>query len=447
MSFVRRLTVPLSVLTVAAGLAVASCSDDGDAVLDQGGDAELAGGSTKCTTPDGLDIPAQICALFDKGTEKSFLARYDNVKRKLGQGKQSVAVTQMLALINSVFDKAGVAADPNGASPPTTNEALADLIEDLFAAIGFSVELDPALFDGGSITVIDESGGTAEAANGFELVIVPPNAVNGPTLIVITPLPDGSDPFPDFFSVPKYFDNTAFPLENGPTFVRRPALAGGPSEFTFEEPVTVALCAVTDDLTEEQADALQLAHDTGDGVEILDPVPPPAGLDCSDAVDESVTALRKRGPASGPAPGGKGAPRGGPALHGGRGVGGQVSSFSPFGAVIAESVTTVQGTVTFSNEVFDPAEGATVDLLCYTPFTESSSLQLAEVPVVASDTTDVDGFYSFTAGEDGFDVGDTCFVNAEYSDEYSLWFGSSEDDFTVEPGTNVQDIVLEEADF
>ena len=155
MPSLRRFTVPLFALAVAAGLTLASCSDDGDAVLDQGGDVGLAGGGTKCNTSDQLDIPAQICALFGTGIETSFLGRYDNVKKKLDQGKQGVAVTQMLALINSVFDKAGVAQDPDGAGGVTTEEALAELIEDLFAAIGFTVELDPAGYRrGGLLTLL-----------------------------------------------------------------------------------------------------------------------------------------------------------------------------------------------------------------------------------------------------------------------------------------------------
>jgi hypothetical protein len=435
----RRFTVPFFALAVAAGLTLTSCSEDGDTVLDQGGDAELAGGGTSCTTSDPLDIPAQICDLFGTGIETSFLSRYDNVKKKLDQGKQGVAVTQMLALINSVFDKADVAQDPDGPGGVTTEEALADLIEDLFAAIGFTVELDPAIFDGASITVVDESGGTAEAANGFEVVVVPPGAVDGPTLIVITPLPDGSNPFPDFFSVPKYFDNTAFPLEDGPSLARRPGLATeGPEEFTFNEPVTVALCAVTDDLTEEQADALQLAHDTGDGVEILDPVPVPPGLDCDDAVDESVLLLRR--PGTGAALGGKGAPRGGPALHGGRGVGGQVSSFSEFGAVIPE--TTIQGFVfidgdengEFDPEFDTPADGADVELFCNESYYALDSTE-----------TDEDGFYQFEADEI-FEVGDFCSLEADFSDESEDFFQGSVGDFEVEPGINEHDIELFELD-
>jgi hypothetical protein len=243
--------------------------------------------------------------------------------------------------------------------------------------------------------------------------------------------------------VPKYFDNSLLAIEEG-TALRRPGpvLAGDPETVFFDEPVTVALCAVTDDLSPEEEDALRLAHDTGEGVEVLDPVPVPSGIDCDDVVDESSESLSLV-PGPGAAPGlagGKGGPGGGIALAGGRGVGGQVSSFSAFGAVVAEDESaTVEGIVfTDDNEngVFDPDSGETtisnafVEIFCGGEGPEDETF------------TNVDGFYQFSTETDFIAVGDTCSVEAAGESSETDYSGQS-DEFEILEGVNDVDVPAE----
>jgi hypothetical protein len=220
-------------------------------------------------------------------------------------------------------------------------------------------------------------------------------------------------------------------------------LAGAPETVFFDEPVTVALCAVTDDLTPAEEDALRLAHDTGEGVEILDPVPAPSSLDCDDAVDESSESLSLvpgPGEVAGLA-GGKGAPGGGISLAGGRGVGGQVSSFSVFGAVVTEEEesTTVEGIVfTDDNEngEFEPDSGETtiqnafVEIFCGGEGPEDETF------------TNADGFYQFSTETDFIAVGDTCSVQAAGESSETDYSGQS-DEFEILEGVNEVDVAAE----
>jgi hypothetical protein len=114
------------------------------------------------------------------------------------------------------------------------------------------------------------------------------------------------------------------------------------------------------------------------------------------------------------------------------GTGGLTSHSSPFYPVVRPAPT-IEGTITDgSTETQPPIENASVDLFC-------EGDEIEETPRQTT-TSNAEGFYFFDGGasEGGFEVGNTCDVHVSAEGFES----NNSGDFTVESGTNTQDIQL-----
>jgi hypothetical protein len=112
--------------------------------------------------------------------------------------------------------------------------------------------------------------------------------------------------------------------------------------------------------------------------------------------------------------------------------GGLTSHSSPFYPVL--TTATIEGTISDSS-TDGPISGASVDLFCEGDETAESPRQ--------STTSAGDGSYFFEGDttDGGFDPGNTCDVHVSAEG----YFFNSSGDFTVQPGTNTQDIALDPA--
>jgi hypothetical protein len=255
-------------------------------------------------------IPVQICALLPTPMDQAQVTRFHAIEDEFAAGNEDQARSDMLVFIGFLarMNLLGEVEDPNGSRPPSIQRALADLSTSLLEVVGFpDADIPPDAYEEGFVGIVNgDEGGTAIAKNAFYGVQVPAGAFPGEALVVMDPLPNGADPLEtDFRQVPKFVEIRSIPAIE-----------------SFDEPLTVGVCAITDGLTEAQENALRLAHNVGEGVEVLDFVEPPFELDCEALIDEGLHAL----------PAGPGGVR--LAATKTKGVGGQVSSFSPFGAVV-----------------------------------------------------------------------------------------------------------------
>jgi hypothetical protein len=415
-------------LLLVGALLVLGCEGGRDPLADDGpAAAGLAGGGTQCSTDT---ISQLICELSPNGgTERSNLARYDNIRKSKTRNRGNALEAQTGALIESLFEQYPILLDPPGAK--TKPEGFAELIEALGGFGGVPAEAH--VVDG-------EQGGIFLRSDGRAGVDFPPGSFEGIGVLVITKLPDTADPlnttlpqYPDFHDYVLLVDESS--SSNGIT-----TAADSPE---FSEPVTVAQCFVSDEIPEEDQDEVEarakLAHNVGEGIEILEPVETAITLVCDEPEDDIELT-------GGPTLAGAGKPGSGLALAGETKRSGQVSSFSPFGTVDpgegdgGGDGPTIEGTVfqrTCTKGCFDfPVGGAHVYLSC----NDGNGGAAADTTLSVSDDASEDfGGYFFDASS-GFAAGWECTVDATSGSA-----SGSTGPFTVEPGTNVQDVVMTQA--
>jgi alpha-tubulin suppressor-like RCC1 family protein len=269
------------------------------------------------------------------------------IKSELVSGRTTAAQADIVRFVGDALGafKAGTLQDPNGAQPPTTADALRDLLNAVTQFAGM-----PALFPStgsnplgggsGAVAIVGPAGGTVVAAEGFGGVQFPPGALPANVVVVISrlsnptvpmqgPLPTTLDQYPLFYDF-----STSPPVPQ------------------FAVPVVAAICRLEEGqpfapATEDIADRLRLAHPDPANpttVQILERVEAPflscAGVSLSqvnvprqsgnffdNVLERSVAALRLAGTHTL----GMVLPTPAYAVHGG--LGGKTISFSPFGAV------------------------------------------------------------------------------------------------------------------
>ena len=239
--------------------------------------------------------------------------------------------------------------DPNGASPPTTEQALGELIVRLLDFVGLtSGPIPPGAFeDDGAFAFCGPGGCVIVTGDGFAGVSVPPGALDHGLFIAISKLPNSPGPLPtDLDQYPLFYDFKILPEEElSETFeIVGPAAA-------FNSDVSVALCVLDNPphplgAPPDVVPNLALAHtdESGEGIEILPPGPS-GFIDCTGAntafrsgawSDFLASLFRPITPGL---------------LYAAPGdIGGQASSFSPFGAVDTTSGGPISTTTTLDAE-------------------------------------------------------------------------------------------------
>jgi len=323
----------LAELSVLVGALILGCTEDRPQLPTQSPRADLL-------SDDALNvghINQLLIALFPAGPLlDSARDQLNNIQPLLAQGDLPGAQSTALHLADFTIKgyRAGQLLDPNGTLPLTTPEAVVQLFDALLSFVGLppsglsSDALGPTGPSGAS-DVFGALGGTLATVEGLAGLSVPPDAVSGVHLFLITRRDDLalqgtclSTPLPQY---PLCYDFFVFP------------------KTSFSVPVTVVMCPLESVSHEEFYHRLVLAHpDPNDpnAIEFTMRAADPLGLVCTNAVL--------------PTPGGLGdllrrlgsfaarliLPTPLYATHGG--MAGSVDSFSPFIAVDSAADLTVQ---------------------------------------------------------------------------------------------------------
>jgi hypothetical protein len=281
-------------LALAAALA---CSSDG-------------GGPTP---PDGTVVPAaiqaQIDALFPTGNlNDSATSQVEDVLESADAGQTAPAQSAFVGFVAFSADQAeaGTLLDPNGAAPPTIEDALVNLADDVADEAGLTIPPipDEAFGESGAVAVLDASGGTVVTGDGNGGLQLPAGALPGSTLITIVPIPATGDPEDHDGPLPTGLDQY-------PRFYQ---IETFPPISTLAQEGIVGVCVVDPPdpfaPTPEVAARLRVAHPDPDDplvIEIL-PLANASFLDC----DGGSGSLSPAAPGA---------------------IGGRISAFSPFAAV------------------------------------------------------------------------------------------------------------------
>ncbi|MGH7557148.1 MAG: hypothetical protein ACREMD_05105 [Gemmatimonadota bacterium] len=261
------------------GMLVA-CSDDSGDVPSSPGEVTAAGQGS-CPA----EISDRIASLFPGGLENAATQQCNNVERKLSKGDLDDAILKTFNLIDFAVKhyENGKLEDPAGGDPPTTEEALTELLNALLVFVG----LDP-IFAGSFDFEICEANTKCVFETETEFAGISATFTE-PTLVTVTLLPNDTFTPTGVTGFPLIFDFSATSSSgavDGPSFGL--TLASSP----LAEPATVAVCVVDPPdpaaPDEDELANLALGHiiqgSEGDGVEILPDAPPgDFALDCTDA--------------------------------------------------------------------------------------------------------------------------------------------------------------------
>src|SRR5438876_1425952 len=370
----------LAELSVLVGALILGCTEDRPPLPTQSPRADLL-------SDDALSvghINQLLIALFPAGPLlNSARDQLNDIQPLLAQGDLPGAQSTALHLADFTIKsyRAGQLLDPNGTLPPTTPEAIVQLFDALLSFVGLppsglnSDALGPTGPSGAS-DVFGALGGTVATVEGLAGLSVPPDAVSGDHLFLITRRDDLalqgtclSTPLPQY---PLCYDFSVFP------------------KTSFTVPVTVVMCPLESVSHEDYYHRLVLAHpDPNDpnAIQFTTRAADPLGLVCTNAVL--------------PTPGGVGGllqrlgalaarlilPTPLYATHGG--MGGSVDSFSPFIAVDSAADLTVQS-VTQTPGAPTTADVITVSAVIHNnspvpagPFTVAFGADPASAPVVS----------------------------------------------------------------
>jgi hypothetical protein len=271
--------------------------------------------------PSANDIRAQIVALFPPpGLRTAALSQFDIIARLITAGRTADAQGKMQDLVAFTVQKLGARKllDPNGSAPPSTQGAVLDLINALYAFVGLESPVPPeAQGSDGATAVIGSGGGDLLPEHRLAGLRVPAGAVSGDHLFVIARRDDlaeqGTCLSTSLTQYPLCYDYAVFPAT------------------TFRTSVTVVVCQLEPPPVEPIRSRLVLAHPSPDGqVQFTTRVSDPFHLDCTDALlpEGGIGGLLRRL--------GEFAARliGPPKLYASHaGLGGLTGSFSPFIAV------------------------------------------------------------------------------------------------------------------
>ena len=321
-----------------------------------------------------------IEALLQGNAEEKALLMFKEIRPLRSSGDLQGARKVTFRLIELLLSKheQGKLDDPNGGSPPTTEEALAFLIGRLLEFVGLDAgPIPPGAFDeDGAFASCGPGGCVVVTGTEFAGVMIPPGALDHTVFIAISRLPNAPGPLPTGLDqYPLFYDFSIYPDDD-----LTPSLATvGPSE-AFAADVSVALCVLDNPphplgAPPSAVPDLALAHpdSTGNDIEILPPAPS-GFIDCTDATTTALrtgrwehflaTLFEPLTPAV--------------LLAAPGGVGGGASSFSPFGAVDTTSGGPIATTTTLDAEP-DTVAAGTPDTL---KATVSPAPLLSESPTV-----------------------------------------------------------------
>ncbi len=336
----------LAVLIAVAGWFAAACTSDKET-------APLAPSFLQtAAAPTSNDIFAKINTLFPAGGLRTAArAQFTNIVRVYGHGQVADARDKMFALVDFAFKKY-YNHQLIGDQSATTQSNLRDLVVMLYQFVGLTAPNIPpgALGSDGAVAVVGPAGGLVETGTKFAGVNFPAGAL--PQNVVVTINRDANQTNPlqtDLNQFPLFYDFATFPVVPH-----------------FGQPAVVGVCVLDQFIPEGRGPFLRLAHNVpipeseSFTIEIL-PLAAVPFLDCTNAsLDGGIGARRILGDFLALM---LGAPRD---LHAAAlvmpgGLGGQTSSFSPFGAVDPGNlVFTGQPTMTTAGQPI-PAVRVTVE--------------------------------------------------------------------------------------
>jgi hypothetical protein len=250
--------------------------------------------------------------------------------------------------------KGGRLEDPNGAQPPSTADALQSLLNSVaqFGGMASPLPSPGALSADATVEIVGSTGATVVAPSGFGGVRFPAGALPEEVIVVVSRLPNPtqprSGPLPTTLDqYPLFYDFSTFP-----------------TVAQFAQPVTVGICTIEvgdafGPPNQTVANRLQLAHPNPANlstVELLERAEAPF-IHCDGVSLASAEPVRqgdgfgRRALALASTVGSRLAsfilPTPAYAVHGG--LGGRVSSFSPFGAVDPGGITPLFGQLAVGN--------------------------------------------------------------------------------------------------
>lgn len=300
-------------------------------------------------------INGLINALYAPTAQGPVFAAFAKVKAAIVSGRTDAAQTQIVSFFSMVLQdfKNGKLQDPNGPQPPSTIGALQDLLNNVAQFGGFNAPIPPsALEGGGTIGVVGTTGGTVVAPSGFGGVRFPPGALPADVVVIITrlpnptqprtgPLPTTSDQYPLFYDFSTFPHVVQFAqpvivglcrLEVGDPF--------GPANYTVADRLQVAHPNPANPATVELLRRVDVdfVHCDGVSLSMADPTNEGQGtgaraLAFASKVGSSIAKWML--------------PTSAYAVH--AGLGGETSSFSPFGMVDPGGVTPLYGQLAVGN--------------------------------------------------------------------------------------------------
>lgn len=216
-------------------------------------------------------LQAQLVALFPSNAtslQNAALRHLRNIERDLSGGNVAGAQSKMLSLVDFIFQKFnnGQLLDPNGSAPPTTDQAVCVVVNSLYEFVGLTGPGGCSVEDGASV-IIGPEGGTVVTGTQQAGVDVPAGALTQTVLLVITRLPDptgdpGTGPLnTNLKQYPRFYEYSIFPeIPLTADLLVGVCVYDPPNPFA--PPATIA-------------PRLRLAHNVGEGIEILDLVAAP----------------------------------------------------------------------------------------------------------------------------------------------------------------------------
>src|SRR2546425_8566280 len=268
--------VLLAEFSVVIGGVILGCTEQRTALPTQGPRSDLM-----ATAVNGGAINQLLIGLFPDGPLLDAARdQLNNIQPLLSHGDLAGAQSTALHLADFTIKgyRAGELLDPNGTLPPTTPEAIVQLFDALLSFVGLPPSgltadaLGPTGTSGAS-DVFGALGGTVATVEGLAGLSVPPGAVSGDHLFVVTRRDDLalqgtclSTPLPQY---PLCYDFSVFP------------------KTSFTVPVTVVVCVLESASHDAAFPRLVLAHpdpNNPNGIQFTARAADPLGLVCTNAV-------------------------------------------------------------------------------------------------------------------------------------------------------------------
>jgi len=183
---------------------------------------------------DEAKIANLINSLFPPKRQGELFKQFARLKAQVAAGRLHETQAAVVGFVASTLGdlRGGTLEDPNGPAPPSTVDALRDLINAVatFGGLEAPIPSSNPLTGDGAVAVVGWPGGTVETSSGFAGVQLSPGALHDSVIIVITRLANGRAPREG----PLPTD-----LDQYPPFV---AISTSPVVAGLDTPVTIGLC-------------------------------------------------------------------------------------------------------------------------------------------------------------------------------------------------------------